>query len=410
MSNKPKKRFFSSHAKSSAMVVSLVLHAILIVVAIFFVAVTVATKEEQQFEAKPVKRPRMPPKKLQVPVKVNNKPKPKLRQRLVVKAVNRAVPEIKMPEMTGIKGGTVGMGGEGGMESIGFNLNLYLNLPELEFFEAKAKGEKVCFIVHFGPVTIGDNPYERMTGYTLRKRLGDMVNELPGYVLFNVACYWLGDTCAMSPKMISANAANKKMVMDWMAPANPLEGKYSHNFVWGGAGKRINNARGKWPTRVDKLPFYSIKWAYPYVVPVELTKKYLPGSKNGYVHWSRAVAWAILTQKPDTIFVLTTNYIDGWGRGNAGKPEKIVESYHEMFREIYGSDKMSRKSWPTINVVVLSRAGEDVKIAEGVLNRQFYPIWKGTRGDGSVIRDITDYMTDEEQDLMKKYRAEYRTE
>ncbi|MCK4564203.1 MAG: hypothetical protein KAU94_05995 [Verrucomicrobia bacterium] len=70
---------------------------------------------------------------------------------------------------------------------------------------------------------------------------------------------------------------------------------------------------------------------------------------------------------------------------------------------------MSRKSWPTINVVVLSHAGKEVQ-AEGVLNRQFYPIWKGTRGDGSVIRDITDYMTDEEQDLMKKYRTEYRTE
>ncbi|MCK4564204.1 MAG: hypothetical protein KAU94_06000 [Verrucomicrobia bacterium] len=321
MSNKPKKRFFSSHAKSSAMVVSLVLHAVLIVIAVSFVAVTVVTKDEQKFEAKHVKRPKMPPKRLQIPVKVNKKPKPKLRKRLVVKTVNRKVPEIRMPEMTGVKGGTVGMGGEGGMESIGFNL------PEINFFGTKAKGEKVCFIVHFGPATIGDNPYKRMTGYTLRKRLEDMVNELPGYVLFNVACYWMRDTCAMTPKMMPANTANKKMVMDWMAPVNPLEGKYSHNFVWGGAGKRINNARGRWPTRVDKLPFYSIKWAYPYVVPGELTKKYLSGSKDGYVHWNRAVAWAILTQKPDTIFVLTTNYIDGWGGWkfrSAGESTRVV--------------------------------------------------------------------------------------
>ena len=43
MESKRKKRFFTSHSKSSAMVVSLALHAVLLVVALSFVAVTVVS-------------------------------------------------------------------------------------------------------------------------------------------------------------------------------------------------------------------------------------------------------------------------------------------------------------------------------------------------------------------------------
>ena len=149
MSDKPKKRFFANHAKSSAILVSLVIHAILIVVAISFIAVTVITKEDKQFEAKKVVRPQQKLKKLRVPVKMKKqKRKPKLRKRVVAKNLNRKVPEIRMPEITGIKGGLGAMAGDGSVASIGFTM------PEIDFFGAKASGEKVVFVVHFGPATI----------------------------------------------------------------------------------------------------------------------------------------------------------------------------------------------------------------------------------------------------------------
>jgi hypothetical protein len=44
-----KQRFFSQHARSSALVTSLGIHALLIVLAVSFVAVTVIRKEDQQF-------------------------------------------------------------------------------------------------------------------------------------------------------------------------------------------------------------------------------------------------------------------------------------------------------------------------------------------------------------------------
>jgi len=119
-----KKRFFLNHSKSSAMVVSLAIHAIIIVVALSFVAVKVLVPQDPTFEAKRVKRPKMPPKKIQVPVNVKKrKPKPRLRQRIVTQ--KKTFNDIKMPEITGVKGGLGNMGGDG-LGSLGFDFKMDL--------------------------------------------------------------------------------------------------------------------------------------------------------------------------------------------------------------------------------------------------------------------------------------------
>ncbi|MDF7809076.1 hypothetical protein P4E94_16645 [Pontiellaceae bacterium B12219] len=122
-----KKRFFANHAKSSAALISLGIHAILIVVAISFVAVTVIKKEEQAFEAKPVTRPRLKVKKLQVPVNIKKKKiqKPKLRKNIVAKPKSKTM-DIRMPEMTGIKGGMGYLDGGDGLGSLGFGIEIDL--------------------------------------------------------------------------------------------------------------------------------------------------------------------------------------------------------------------------------------------------------------------------------------------
>ena len=130
MGSKNKNSWLAKHAKSSAALISLGIHVLIILVAVSFVAVTVIQKEEQKFEAKHVERPQQKLKKLKVPMKNNKKkPKPKLRKRLVVKNVKRNTPEFQLPEITGVKGGIGAMGDGGGpMETIGFSM------PELDFF------------------------------------------------------------------------------------------------------------------------------------------------------------------------------------------------------------------------------------------------------------------------------------
>lgn len=411
----PTKKKHAKHAKSSAMIVSLTIHGIFILVAVYFVAVTVIKKEDTKFEAKQIHRPKEKLKKLQVPVKIKKtNPKPKLRKRVVVKNTTRKSHEFKMPEITGVKGGmgSISIAGSG-IENINFSL------PELDFFGAKAKGEKIVFVVHFGPATINagggrrGTPFSRMTGLTIRNRVKDLVDGLPEYVLFNVLAYWGNDAWAMEPTMQLATPVNKQKVKDWMEPVNPLEGgQYGHCFS--NPPKAVKSAYKKYPTRVDTLPAYATKWAYPYYVPKALEKKYAPDASGGFLHWGRGVAWAILEQKPDTIFVLTTNYYDGWSSSKnvpkskqvskAGSTLKMAQSLQEMCRDIYGSDK---KKWPTVNVVVLAKAGEDKTEAEKCLDEEFGPTLKAFRSKGSVISDIRKWMNKDERSLYLKYKAEY---
>ncbi len=119
-----KKYFFTNHAKSSAMIVSLAIHAIIVALAILVVVAKVMIPEDPDFQVKKVKRPKMPPKKIQVPVDVKKrKPKPRLRKRIVVN--KKTFTDIKMPEITGIKGGLGNMGGDG-LGSMGFDFDMGL--------------------------------------------------------------------------------------------------------------------------------------------------------------------------------------------------------------------------------------------------------------------------------------------
>ncbi|MDF7823060.1 hypothetical protein P4B35_03475 [Pontiellaceae bacterium B12227] len=146
MSNSGKKGYLGNHAKSSAAMVSLAIHGVLILAAVSFVAVRVIVKEDKTFEAKPVARPRMKLKKLTVPVNIKKKKiqKPKLRKTIVSKPKTKSM-DIKMPEISGIKGGTGYMDG-GGLGGIGFGLEIDLfggskgsgNELEGNFFDLKA--------------------------------------------------------------------------------------------------------------------------------------------------------------------------------------------------------------------------------------------------------------------------------
>jgi hypothetical protein len=227
-----KKRFFSSHSKSSALVVSLVVHAVLVVVALSFVAVTVVQKQEKKFEAKPVNRPNMRLKKLQVPVNIKKKKvrKPKLRRRIVVKPnINRSTPEIKMPEISGVKGGIGSAGSErlGGKGGIGFTM------PEIEVFGIKSSGEKVFIILDASPQMM----YDEMGGiaaYTIIKQeLVNILGGLPPTTLFNIAVYDDGQTFTLFPEMISASASNVDKVGLWLDPLNQVHAGMGAED-WGG--------------------------------------------------------------------------------------------------------------------------------------------------------------------------------
>jgi hypothetical protein len=221
MKKKGKKGFFGSHAKSSAMVVSLVIHAILIVVAVSFVAVKVIVKDEQKFEAKQVSRPKIKLRKLKIPVKVKKQqPKPKLRKRLVAKAnFDRKVPEFKMPEISGVKGGLGSATGDLGLGSGGVGFSM----PEINIFGVKSRGEKAFLILDAD----AEMMYDEMGGITaytiIKNELIRIVDELPPTVLFNVAVFQRGDKSnVLFPSMVSASHENVVVMKEWLDPLNRI--------------------------------------------------------------------------------------------------------------------------------------------------------------------------------------------
>jgi hypothetical protein len=390
---KKNKPFFAKHAKSSAMLVSLIIHGALIVGAITFVAFTVIIKEDKVFVAKETNRPKMKLKKLQVPIKMEKRKKTtaKLRKRVVAKKTRRSSMNIALPEITGTLGGMGAMNVSGGVGTdIGFSM------PEINFFGVKKKSEKVVFIVLAGTAsTRGSNGYEspksRMIFHTLRARLNDMVHELPEYALFNAAFFQMSLTTPFSTNMLLATEENKTLLSEWASPINPLhmEETYGPGDVYEGFWDRFNALdwyKGEFMT--NNIPPVYPKWVYHYSPGPHIMKHYRGTNRDEreFIHWNRAACFAI-EQKPDTIFLLTTNYI-------GEEPGDLNASLQDVCKEVYGPDT---RKWPTLNVVILSRPGRNVDFAMD----RYAPIITSFRGSIELINDIRDHMTPEERDAME---------
>ena len=293
METKQKKRFFTNHSKSSAMVVSLALHAVLLVVALSFVAVTVVTKGEKKFESRQVNRPRMPPKKLQVPVKIKKqRRKPKLRQRIVVKTKVRNMPDIKMPEISGIKGG-LGAGVGAGLGDVG---GVGFSMPEIEVFGVRSKGEKVLIALDSDARMMRDE-VGGMRAYTIiKEELAKIIEGLSPTTLFNLAVFDHHNTTMLFPRMVPATRENVARVEKWLEPLNKVSAGMSYTaygpLTLGPGGTQIfdDYARGK--LRPVEWPESARYWYTPAAIAME--------------------------EKADTIFLLT----GWWGVHRYAKGEK----------------------------------------------------------------------------------------
>ncbi|WP_162027103.1 MULTISPECIES: hypothetical protein [unclassified Lentimonas] len=384
--------------------ISVVLHVGAAFVAGVIKVATIVIQEDTQFEEPPVIVEKEPPP----PVKVKIKPPPPKQQPRALSMrpiANIAIDnvDVDLPDMDDSFTVSAGLGGIGGGNLLGGSggMGLGLKMPEINFFGAKSSGEKIAFVVHFGPATTSgagtSNAYTRMTAYTIRKRLEEMVQELPDQALFNVAAFWANHCTPFAAQMLPANGTNKQQLLNWMAPVNPVEGS---NKTYGSShpkefNKRLSGLR--WPQRLDKgVPAFGPAWYYDYRTPKDINNKYLPKYKKGTYHWGRGLIWALTTQKPDTIFILTTNYLPN----DKDHPKDIVAAYEQICKDIYDPADLKH---PTVNVVVLAPAGSNPVAARRVLDERFRPIIRASGGKGSVIEDIRKYMNSDEKRRLAGY-------
>ena len=118
-----KKRFFLKHKKSSALVVTIGLHAVAAVIAISCVVAQALRPAPAVFEATEIERPQPQLKKLKIPVKDNRKQAPKIHQMLVTRPNTNV--SLQMPEMVGVIGGSFGNGSVLGENMPGFDFDLF---------------------------------------------------------------------------------------------------------------------------------------------------------------------------------------------------------------------------------------------------------------------------------------------
>ncbi len=277
------KRFFLKHAKASAMAVSLVIHCLIVIVAVSFVAVRVITREALQFEVQNSTRPKMTLKKLQLPVDFKKKKvvKPRLRKQILVKPkLNQKVPDIKMPEITGVAGemGSAGDSGLGDAGSLGFTL------PEINIFGLKSKGEKVFLILDCGPSMMADARGSIPAYNIIKSELLSIIDNLPPTTLFNLAVYSKGSTYVLFPRLKSATADHVERARSWLGPLNQFtadmgDRDYGPKTLGpGGTSTQVNLAE--------------------------------PPLRNSS-YWLRSALIA-MQQQADAVYVLT----DGWGSLN----------------------------------------------------------------------------------------------
>lgn len=106
--------------RSTAFLITILVHVGILIGAGSYVAMTVFQKEEPKFEGKKISRPKMKLKKLQVPIKVKKIRQPKFQQNITAPMQNMSM-DFKMPAMGGMKGGMASLDG-GGLGSLGFGM------------------------------------------------------------------------------------------------------------------------------------------------------------------------------------------------------------------------------------------------------------------------------------------------
>lgn len=155
--------------RSTAFVVTVGVHVAVFLAAGVYTVMTVLPREEPKFESKPVVRPKMPPKKLQVPVKVKKIRQPKFRKTTITPPKNKKM-DVKMPAMTGVRGAMDGLSGSG-LGSLGFNLRM--DALNINFFGAKGGGKHIVFIVDYSNSMSGEKEI------VMRREVVRVLKELP---------------------------------------------------------------------------------------------------------------------------------------------------------------------------------------------------------------------------------------
>jgi hypothetical protein len=301
-----KKRFMAGHAKSSAMLVSVIVHSVLLVFAGTWVAVRVTTRPEWKPVASvfEIANPRTLPLKKLFPDKASSKMpvmRPMQQQRIVVKDV--VVPsDFTIPEIESIISSSPFLGDSTGITGVD------IVMPTFKFVGLPGQGEKIFIILDSSPEMMYDEVGGMEAYELIKKEIGRLIQELPPTTLFNVCVYEHGDCRTLFPNLVQADNQNAGKVAEWLGPLNAVrEGMGSRDY-----GLRTLGKGG-----------------------VSVDEPLLVGGKSnieGLGLWSTPVAIA-MKQQADSIYLLTARW--GEQRKEIRKATGWSEAKEKRWQEAY---------------------------------------------------------------------------
>ena len=213
----------------------------------------------------------------------------------------------------------------------------------VELFDIRSKTEKVLICIDTGSYLMTEARGGLDTYKVIREDIKNLVNKLPSTVLFNLMAF---DTSRggsvmnfFQSTLVSATNFNKRIAADWIDPLNAT-------LKTIGAGR--NN--------------YTLK--FPFLPQPPRSPDYNPAISNIY-----RIYQAALEQGADTIFILTTGWVDWdkikqpWTDSEINRYRRAMENYDkEVARQRKAAGWTDEKQQEYDNAVAKARA-EGIKKA-----------------------------------------------
>ncbi len=214
------RRFFLKYSKSSAAMVTLALHALLVIGGLSFVVMRQLLPGVPVFVGHNFARPKPLPR-LQPPAAAR-KPrlaKPRFERLTVEPKVVQQLPDIALPELSGAKGE---FGGTAGTDAVSL-ATVGFAMPEMKFWNITSKGEKIFLILDAGPHMLVDE-MGGIPAYTIiKEEMLRMVDELPPTAVFNLCVFSNGRSVTLFPDLVNATDSNVRKAEAWLRPLNSVE-------------------------------------------------------------------------------------------------------------------------------------------------------------------------------------------
>ncbi|MDZ8119458.1 hypothetical protein [Pontiella agarivorans] len=279
---KTKKRI----ANSSAAILSIALHAILILVAGGVVALKYYQKQGAAFQVEK-QRPKLERRKLQMPVKAQpfmeqmSKPKSRTTTRITANAPQLVnIPEqgeyVKMAPMPTFKSGyTNFVQMDRTLEFNSKYRDVNFGISSVDFFGTRGKAEKVVVVVDASRSMLFDDRGGIESYNMVHEDLREVVGSMRSATLFNVILFDDEQVALFNANMIPATPTAKTNVIEWVGGINT-------NLDFVGLPNEFVN--------------YTPKRAYD-----------IPMANNDITGWMKGMQAAI-EQKPEIIFLLTADW------------------------------------------------------------------------------------------------------